>query len=296
MTARLTSKLEPTDWTQPDQVHPSNLAGYAAEQVLRIERLNISVHQHKLMVPLIHEVSFSIAKGETLALVGESGSGKSVTASAVAGLLPQSMRVTSGSIQFQGEDILLWPEKQRTRLRGTSIGWIFQNYQGSFTPFLTIGSQLTEMIRTHRKLSRRAAKELVLSWLDQAALPAERVYASYPFQISGGQRQRAAIAAALMLEPALVIADEPTTALDVITGERVLQLMTDLQRLTGCAILFISHDLRHVMKRASRVAVMKEGRIVELGEPMQIREQPRHPYTKQLLEACPKLEVPPHFW
>ncbi|RJE87014.1 ABC transporter ATP-binding protein [Paenibacillus sp. 1011MAR3C5] len=295
MTAQ-TSELEPTDSTQPYHVHPSNLSDHAAELVLRIERLNIAVQKQKLIRPLIHEVSFSIAKGETLALVGESGSGKSVTASAVAGLLPNSLRITSGSIQFQGEDILARQEKQRTQLRGTRIGWIFQNYQGSFTPFLTIGSQLTEMLRTHRKLSRRAAKELVLSWLDQAALPAERVYASYPFQISGGQRQRAAIAAALMLEPSLVIADEPTTALDVITGERVLELMMDLQRLTGCAILFISHDLRHVMKRADRIAVMKEGRIMELGEPKQIREQPRHPYTKQLLDACPKLEVPPRLW
>lgn len=265
----------------------------ACEQVLSVERLQIGVYKDKTARPLVHEVSFSIAQGETFALVGESGSGKSVTASAIAGLLPKSIRVASGHIFFHGEEVQLWPEKTRAKLRGEHIGWIFQNYQGSFTPFYTIGGQLNEMVRTHRGLSRRAARDMVLYWLDQAALPAERIYASYPFQLSGGQRQRAAIAAALMLEPSLVIADEPTTALDVLTGDRILELISHLQVRTGCSVLFISHDLRHVLKHSNRIGVMKDGRIVEQGDTSQIRNRPKHPYTKMLLDACPRLNVPP---
>ncbi|WP_165867523.1 ATP-binding cassette domain-containing protein [Paenibacillus pinisoli] len=265
----------------------------ASGQVLNVERLQINVYKDKTIRPLVHEVSFSIAQGETFALVGESGSGKSMTASAIAGLLPKSIRVASGHIFFHGEEVQSWPEKTRAKLRGTQIGWIFQNYQGSFTPFFTIGGQLNEMVRSHRDLSRRAAKDMVYYWLDQAALPAERIYGSYPFQLSGGQRQRAAIAAALMLEPSLVIADEPTTALDVLTGDRILELISRLQSRTGCSVLFISHDLRHVLKHSSRIGVMREGRIVEQGDTAQIRSSPQHPYTKMLLDACPRLDAPP---
>ncbi|MNI67398.1 Oligopeptide transport ATP-binding protein OppD [compost metagenome] len=164
-----------------------------------------------------------------------------------------------------------------------------QDYQGSFTPFIKIGKQLIETILTHKQVSRKEAKEIALAWLRRVALPAERVFTSYPFQLSGGQRQRISLAAALMLGPSLLIADEPTTALDVLTGEKILDLMAELQSQTGCAILLISHDLRQVLKRADRIAVMQEGRIVEMGETMQIRDQPVHPYTRQLLDACPRL-------
>jgi ABC-type dipeptide/oligopeptide/nickel transport system ATPase component len=261
----------------------------ASESVLRLENLKVYAQQGKRRYMLVHDSSFSIRRRETLALVGESGSGKSVTASAVLGLLPNSLHIGGGRIVFQGEDILLWPDKMKRRLRGKKIGFVFQDYQGSFTPFIKVGKQLVETIRSHCELSFNEAKSVALEWLHQVDLPAERVFNSYPFQLSGGQRQRAALAAAMMLQPELLIADEPTTALDVLTGERVLDVLTRLQRQTGCAVLMISHDLRHVMKRADTIAVMKDGRIVEMESAETLRLQARHPYTQMLLKARPLL-------
>ncbi|UFJ41834.1 ATP-binding cassette domain-containing protein [Brevibacillus humidisoli] len=259
------------------------------QAVLQVRQLTISEHQGKKQHRLVHELNFSIRSGEMLALVGESGSGKSVTASAILGLLPNSLRVDGGEIVFQGEDILPWSEKRKRELRGKQIGSVFQDYQGSFTPFIKLGKQLVETIRAHRKVSVREAKRVALEWLDRVGLPAERAFHSYSFQLSGGQRQRAALAAAMMLKPSLLIADEPTSALDVLSGERVLNLLTTLQQQSGCAVLMISHDLRHVMKRADTIAVMKEGRIVETGPTESIRRRPSHPYTHMLLKARPYL-------
>ncbi|MEW9671483.1 ATP-binding cassette domain-containing protein [Ammoniphilus sp. 3BR4] len=257
--------------------------------VLELKDLNICVQQGKSHHLLVRDLSLSIQPGETLALVGESGSGKSLTASAVLGLLSPSVHVSAGQIFFQGEDILPWPEKRRRQLRGKQMGYVFQDYQGSFTPFIKIGNQFVETLRAHREISKEEAKEGALVWLDQVGLPAERVFNSYPFQLSGGQRQRAALAAALILKPSLLIADEPTTALDVLTGEKVMDLLDQLQQQTGCAVLMISHDLRHVLKRADTIAVMKEGRIVEREAAHVIRLQPSHPYTQMLLKARPLL-------
>lgn len=258
-------------------------------QVLQVEKLSVYAQKGKFQTPLVQDVNFTIHRGEMLALVGESGSGKSVTASTVLGLMPNALRIGGGSIHFQGEDVLAWSDKRRRQLRGKQIGYVFQDYQGSFTPFLKLGKQLVEMIRSHRDLSKQNAKDLALKWLDQVALPADRVFHSYPFQLSGGQRQRAAMAAAMMLEPSLLIADEPTTALDVLTGERVLDLLTNLQGQTGCAVLLISHDLRHVMKRADTIAVMKDGQIVEMNTAQAIQDNASHPYTQMLLKARPRL-------
>ncbi|GKU78821.1 ABC transporter ATP-binding protein [Paenibacillus sp. L3-i20] len=260
-----------------------------SEAVLRVEQLYIDAYLHKKCKPLVHGISFSINKGETLALVGESGSGKSVTASAVAGLLPKALRIRAGNILFQGESLCKWTKQLRKQLRGNRIGYVFQDYQGSFTPFIKIGSQLMEMIRTHRKLTNNEAKEIAMLWLARVALPADRVFASYPFQLSGGQRQRIAIAAALMLEPSLLIVDEPTTALDVITSTLILDLIAQLQTDTGCAVLLISHHLRQVLQRSHYIAVMQDGIIVEQGTARTIRDCPNHPYTKLLLAASPKL-------
>ncbi|MGB8957262.1 MAG: ABC transporter ATP-binding protein [Tumebacillaceae bacterium] len=257
--------------------------------ILQVEQLNVHVQQSKQRLPLVHDVSLTIRQGEMLALVGESGSGKSVTASAVLGLMPRSLHVAGGRILFGGENVLDWPDKRRRQLRGSQIGYVFQDYQGCFTPFLKIGKQLVEIIRTHRDLTAQAARKLAIEWLDQVALPPERVFNSYPFQLSGGQRQRAALAAAMMLQPALLIADEPTTALDVLTGERVLDLLKQLQEQTGCAVLLISHDLRQVLKRADTIAVMKEGRIVESGATETIQHHASHPYARMLLKARPLL-------
>jgi ABC-type dipeptide/oligopeptide/nickel transport system ATPase component len=255
--------------------------------VLQLNNLNVYVQQGKERHTLVHDISLSISRGETLALVGESGSGKSVTASAILGLLPNSLRVGGGQIMFQGDDIFSWSDKMKRKLRGNQMGVVFQDYQGSFTPFIKLGNQLVETIRSHQQLSKSEAKHLTIEWLQQVGLPAERVFNSYPFQLSGGQRQRAALAAAMMLQPALLIADEPTTALDVLTGELVLDLLVELQRRTGCAVLLISHDLRHVMKRADTIAVLRHGRIQEMGPAKRISRKENHPYTQMLLKARP---------
>ncbi|RXT03813.1 ABC transporter ATP-binding protein [Ammoniphilus sp. CFH 90114] len=257
--------------------------------ILELKNLSICLQQGKHHQMLVHDVNFSIQPGETLALVGESGSGKSLTASAILGLLGNSLQVSGGHIVFQGENILAQTDKMRRQLRGKQIGFVFQDYQGSFTPFIKIGKQFLETIRTHRNVSAKEAKNQALDWLERVGLPAERVFNSYPFQLSGGQRQRAAIAAALMLRPTLLIADEATTALDVLTSETVLDLLDELQKETGCAVLMISHDLRQVLKRADTIAVMKEGRVVESGTATVIRNQATHPYTQTLLKSRPLL-------
>ncbi|MCC5468030.1 ATP-binding cassette domain-containing protein [Pelosinus baikalensis] len=259
------------------------------EPILQLQQLNIYVQQGKEWHTLIHDLSLSIRRGETLALVGESGSGKSVTGSAVLGLLPNSLHVGGGQILFQGGDILPLPEQMRRKLRGKQISCVFQDYQGGFTPFLKLGAQLVETIRCHEKLSNQEATLIALKWIEQVGLPAERVFNSYPFQLSGGQQQRVALAAAMMLKPALLIADEPTTALDVLTGERILDLLVMLQQQTHCAVLLISHDLRHVLKRANTIAVMRHGEIVEIGAAEKIKSQASHPYTQMLLKARPSL-------
>ncbi|MCP1305613.1 ABC transporter ATP-binding protein [Paenibacillus tyrfis] len=264
-------------------------AGEPSEPVLELEHLTVYAVQGKAQQPLVRDLNLAIGPGEMLALVGESGSGKSVTAGAVLGLLPSSLRIGEGQIRFRGEEISAWPNKRKRQLRGKEMALVFQDYQGSFTPFLKVGKQLVEAVRSHVRITNGEAKELALHWLNEVDLPAERVFDSYPFQLSGGQRQRAALAAAMLLKPKLLIADEPTTALDVLTGERVLDLMTKLRRQTGCAILFISHDLRLVLKRADTIAVMQGGRIVEFDRADTIRRRAAHPYTRLLLESRPLL-------
>ncbi|WP_372631951.1 ABC transporter ATP-binding protein [Cohnella sp.] len=260
------------------------------QSLLEIRQLQIETADGS---KLVHDVSLTIDQEEMLVLAGESGSGKSLTAAAIAGLLPRGMRA-SGRIMLKGRNLLELASAQRRSLRGKEIGWVFQDYHGSFSPYLRMGPQLLEVLRSHIKLSRQEAKERVLIWLEKVGLPAERVYDSYPFQLSGGQRQRAAIAAALLPEPSLLLADEPTTALDVLTGERVMELMMHLQRSTGCAMLWITHDLRQVWKRANRMAVMHRGTLVETGGIGSIRTAASHPYTRELLASCPVLDVTAH--
>jgi ABC-type dipeptide/oligopeptide/nickel transport system ATPase component len=221
---------------------PIKAAREQPETVLQVTGLNIVSTRKKnkkenMSAKLIHGVDFSIRAGEMLALVGESGSGKSVTASAILGLLPEALQVTSGQIKLNGMDIQSLSEKERRRMRGKDMAYIFQHYESSFTPFLKIGKQLVEVIRIHERIPVLKAKQRALEWLERVRLPAERVLNSYPFQLSGGQLQRASLAAALMLKPSLIIADEPTTALDALTGEQVLDLLVQLQKETGCAVL-----------------------------------------------------------
>ena len=264
------------------------------QPLLDVNHLSISaVHQgnsHKIT----EDISFDIHIGETLSIVGESGSGKSVTASAVAGLLTKPLIITHGQIVFQGINLLETSAGYVKSLRGKDIGCVFQDYRGSLTPFLKVGHQLVEVIRTHTRATRAEAKEMTLDWLHRVKLPAERSFRSYPFQLSGGQLQRVALAAALMLKPSLLIADEPITALDVITGQAIMDLMEELQCEVGCAILLISHDLRQVLKRSHRIAVMQEGHLVETGSRDKIKNAPHHPYTQALLKACPRIPRKQH--
>lgn len=260
---------------------------FQSASVLEIRNLSISLSGNGKK--LVNRVSLSIRPGEMLGLAGESGSGKSLTASAILGLLPKSLNVSEGKIELRGTDLTTLSEKEMRRLRGKEIAYLFQNYQGSFTPFIKIGKQLIEALRSHYKISKPEAKTKAISWLERVKLPGERVFSSYPHQLSGGQLQRASLAAALMFEPLLIIADEPTTALDVLTGEKILNLLGELQKDMNCGVLLISHDLKHVIKRTDTMAVMYGGKIVEKGLTSIVSTNPVHPYTKLLLQARPIL-------
>nr|WP_207952344.1 ABC transporter ATP-binding protein [Paenibacillus turpanensis] len=259
--------------------------------VLDIQQLEISSVNRKgeKLEPIVHGISLSVKSGTMTGLVGESGSGKTLTTLAILGLLPSSLKVTGGTIKLNGEEISSMPERKLRALRGKKISYLFQNYQGSFSPFRSIGKQLVEALRFSLGIGPTEAKAVVFTWLERVRLPAERVFSSCCFQLSGGQLQRVALAAALMVKPSLIIADEPTTALDVLSGEQVLDLLSELQRETGCAVLFISHDLAHVLKRTDRVAVMYKGRIVEMGPTSALPSAAGHPYTQRLLQARPSL-------
>ena len=243
-------------------------------------------------VPLVTGVSFDIQKGEWLAIIGQSGSGKSITASAIGRLLAPNLKA-QGKALYNGKDILQLGAKEMRRLRGTSISYIFQDYQGSFTPFHTIGRHFDEFLKTHFKLSKAQRREMAEQALESVGLQPE-MYTRYPFQLSGGQLQRSSIALALLTKPDLVIADEPTAALDSISAFKVLCLLASLQQETGCAMLFITHDLRHVRKHADQIIVMKKGAVVEKGNKQSVLDQPQHPYTQSLIAASPSLSEASH--
>lgn len=233
---------------------------------------------------LVDTVNLQINKGECVCLIGESGSGKSLTARALLGLLPSKMPA-EGQIIYDGIDLLALNKKERRAYLGKKIGIIFQDYRGSFTPYIRLGKQMVETISTHLALTNKQAKTLAKTVLTEMGLDEERIYASYPFQLSGGQIQRVAISLALALKPGLIICDEITTALDVISGERVLSYIEKLRKETGCAVLMITHDLAQAYKHADRIYVMEKGKIVESGLAMDVRYAHQHPYTKKLCES-----------
>lgn len=242
---------------------------------------------------ILDHVTFSIEQGEWVSIIGESGSGKSVTALAIGGLLNDTLKLEQGSILFGEQELTGLAERSFRYYRGKHIGYIFQDYLGAFTPFITVGRQFDEMLKTHVKLSKSIRKEMILQSLRNVELPEKRVFESFPFQLSGGQLQRASIAMAAILEPKLLIADEPTTALDSLSAAAVLQLLDQLRKKTKCGILFISHDLRHVRKYADKIAIMQEGSIVEYSKKAEIFNNPQHPYTKHLLASIPVLRNTP---
>jgi len=260
------------------------------DPLLEVKNLSIWFHSRGGARPAVSDLSFSISPGEVLGLVGESGSGKSVTALAIMRLLDQAATV-EGSIRFDGEDLLALPEEAMRRRRGQAIAMIFQEPMTALNPVMTIGEQVAEAIRAHQTgLSRRQVRQAVLESLEAVAIPdpASR-YGNYPHQFSGGQRQRILIAMAIANRPRLLIADEPTTALDVTVQAQILELLSDLQRLFGLAMLFISHDLAVVSQVAGRVMVMRQGLALESGPAALVLHHPRHPYTVGLLGAAPTM-------
>jgi microcin C transport system ATP-binding protein len=258
--------------------------------LLAVRDLSVTFAVEGGAVEAVRRVSFDIERGQSLALVGESGSGKSVTALSIMQLLPYpTARHPSGSILFQGQELVGAPEPAMQRVRGDRIAMIFQEPMTSLNPLHTIEKQVNEVLRVHKRLSRPAARARTLELLRLVGLPeAERRLDAYPHQLSGGQRQRVMIAMALANEPDLLIADEPTTALDVTIQAQILALLGTLQAKFGMALLLITHDLGIVRKMAERVCVMQGGEIVEAGATGEIFESPRHPYTRRLLAAEPR--------
>ena len=235
-------------------------------------------------------VSFHVKRGETLGLVGESGCGKSVTSLSILRLIPNPPgRIVSGAIRYNGTDLLQAPEKEMRSIRGNHISMIFQEPMTALNPVFTVGNQIAEVFRIHRKMKRREAFDAAVEMMDKVRIPAPRKRASeYPHELSGGMRQRITIAMALACDPDVLIADEPTTALDVTVQAQILALMNDLQERTGAAIILITHDLGVIAEVADRVAVMYAGKIVEEAPVEQIFSDPLHPYTRGLLRSIPQ--------
>src|SRR5215475_7349123 len=261
-----------------------------SEVLLEVKNLSVNFGTGDKAVRAVKSVSFNIQRGETLAVVGESGSGKSVTALSVLQLLPYPMaNHPSGSIKFQGRELVGAPPRELLDVRGNRISMIFQEPMTSLNPLHTIERQVNEVLILHKGLTREAARRSTLELLEQVGIPeAAKRLGAYPHQLSGGQRQRVMIAMALANEPDLLIADEPTTALDVTIQAQILKLLKTLQAKYGMALLFITHDLGIVRKVADRVCVMTRGEIVEHGPVAQVFDTPRHSYTQHLLQAEPK--------
>ncbi len=238
----------------------------------------------------VEDLTFTLERGEILCVVGESGSGKSMTAHAVMGLLPKAVKVSSGGIRHQGIDVLSLPERDQRALRGGRIAMIFQEPMTALNPLMRVGDQIDEVLRYHTTLDRAARRARVVELLASVGLPEpDQLRRSYPFRLSGGQRQRVMIAMALAVEPDVLIADEPTTALDVTTQKQILELIRDIQVKRRMGVMFITHDFGVVAEIAHRVAVMQKGRLVEIGPAAEVLNRPQHPYTRQLIAAVPHL-------
>ncbi|MFG2990140.1 ABC transporter ATP-binding protein [Streptomyces sp. NPDC048257] len=260
--------------------------------LLEVRDLHVEFKTRDGVAKAVNGVNYSVAEGETLAVLGESGSGKSVTAQAVMGILDMPPgRIAGGEILFKGRDLLKMKEEERRKVRGAEMAMIFQDALSSLNPVLSVGAQLGEMYEVHRGMSRKAAKVKAVELMDRVKIPAakERV-GDYPHQFSGGMRQRIMIAMALALEPSLIIADEPTTALDVTVQAQVMDLLAELQRELNMGLILITHDLGVVADVADKIAVMYAGRIVEAAPVHEIYKAPAHPYTRGLLDSIPRLD------
>jgi len=257
-----------------------------------VEGLRVEFHTQRGTVHAVNGISFDVAAGETLGIVGESGCGKSVTALSLLGILPRAGRVTGGTTDFGGRDLLTLRDRELRKIRGKEIAMIFQDPMTSLNPVLTIGRQIREALETHFGMNRKAADIRATELLDQVGIPSARARLSdYPHQFSGGMRQRAMIAMALACEPKLLIADEPTTALDVTIQAQILDLLRLLVADRNTALILITHDLGVVAGMCERVNVMYAGMFMETGSAEQVFGTPRHPYTLGLLQSVPRLDV-----
>ncbi|MGG2060954.1 ABC transporter ATP-binding protein [Priestia megaterium] len=263
------------------------------EKMIQIKNLHVQFSTYGGRVQAVRGVSFDLHKGETLAIVGESGCGKSVTSQSIMRLIPTPPgRITSGSILFKGQDLTKLPEKKMRDIRGADISMIFQDPMTALNPTLRVGEQISENIMQHENISKEKAKEKAFEMLELVGIPnpKERLK-QYPHEFSGGMRQRIVIAMALVCNPEVLIADEPTTALDVTIQAQILELFKDIQQKTDVSIVLITHDLGVVAQVADRVAVMYAGKIVEIGTRRDIFYTPQHPYTKGLLRSVPRLDL-----
>jgi len=261
--------------------------------LLDVDNLHVEFRTRDAVVHAVNGVTYSLKAGETLAILGESGSGKSVSAQAVMGILDSPPGfITQGEIRFRGEDLLGMPEDQRRKIRGRRISMIFQDALSALNPVFTVGDQIGEMYRVHQGMSKKDAREKAIEKMDLVKIPSARQrVGDYPHQFSGGMRQRVMIAMALSLEPDIVIADEPTTALDVTVQAQVMQLLKELQEQLSMGLILITHDLGVVADVADRIAVMYAGRIVEQADVHDLYSQPAHPYTEGLLASIPRLDL-----
>ena len=270
----------------------TTIAGHTPDPsapLLEVEKLRVEFHVRDSVVVANDRVSYTVDRGETLAILGESGSGKSVSAQAIMGIIdtPPGF-ITGGNIRYQGIELLTMPEKQRRQIRANHVAMIFQDALTSLNPVYSVGFQIAEMFRVHEGTSRKEGYRRAIELLERVKIPAakERIK-NYPHEFSGGMRQRVMIAMSLALNPSVLIADEPTTALDVTVQAQVMELLAELQRETGMGLILITHDLGVVAEVADRVAVMYAGRIIETGEIGKVFTEPRHPYTRGLMESLP---------
>lgn len=256
--------------------------------LLQVEDLTIAFAKENTQTVVVDKVNFSVKPGEVLCIVGESGCGKSVTALSLLGLLSPSARVIEGRIMYDGEDLLEMSEKELDRIRGSEVTMVFQDVMNSLNPVLTIGNQLTEIIRTHLDYDKKKSKEYAIEMIKKVGLSdAEAVMKKYPHMLSGGMQQRVMIAMALACNPKLIIADEPTTALDVTIQLQIMKLLVELQKEFHMSIVLITHDIGLVAELADRVIIMYAGQFMEEAPVYRLFEHPAHPYTRALLESVP---------
>lgn len=262
------------------------------QPVLEVEQLQTYFYlDQEQVAKAVDDISFSIYPGETLALVGESGSGKSITVLSIMQLINKPGRIVNGTIHMKGEELLQKSPKQMTKIRGNDIAMIFQEPMTALNPVYTIGNQLMEMLRKHKKLGKKEARNRAIELLKTVGIPrAEEIIDEHPHQLSGGMRQRVMIAMAISCDPALLIADEPTTALDVTIQAQILDLMVEMKEKFQTALLLITHDLGVVSEYADRVMVMYGGQIIEQAATKKVIGDTKHPYTKGLLESIPKMD------